>query len=240
MRRVDQHFVVEKKLNDYTESIVRLSAINRNALSSIQKLEQRLKDLQASFQRRDDEDASIFCLPNNFKSSDDAEPEIAESGSASSDSDLPNTAEAAATLDVNIHTQLPTRLEEALDITLADVTDNSFTLTWDSEKSNHLIGRILDVEIRYFCIINGVEKCVQQSCSRWVLRRPIPEGVVKITGLETNTECRDVSLRFMNHQGWSEFTSPINRICTSDLGKNSVSKAPLASHHSPLIFYLSK
>lgn len=52
MRRFDQHFTVESKLHTYDSDISRLSALNKRALATIEKQEQRLKEIRNQMRPR--------------------------------------------------------------------------------------------------------------------------------------------------------------------------------------------
>jgi hypothetical protein len=225
MRRVNQHFVVDDKFRAYDQEISRLSALNKTALFSIAQQEQRMREIQlflrpeagSSVQRN--EEAVPFqrpILPAGASHLSTPKPLAEKSQNIAED--ISNYREPN-----QVASPTKTASKSEVHVTLTEVTSNSFTLEWDANEKNgrHNQDTIYDVETRYFYNESGVEKCVVQSCSRWCLRDPVPKhGKLTVDNLRTNAEYREVSIRFKNHLGWSEFSTPIARIVTSDLGES--------------------
>jgi hypothetical protein len=216
MRRVNQQFIVEDKLRAYEDEITRLSTLNKSALASIKNQEHRLKEIQ-SFLRRSkapqqhQQQQNIDHLEKMAFSTDN-EVSITTEFNQDSHEQHPTAPiitdasdQSTSTGHKETSTQVCGSMEETRNVIVAEVSNNSFTLKWDVGNDRHSLDNIYDVEIRYSHTASGVDTSVhQRSCSRWVLKDP---------------EYRDVCLRFRSRLGWSEFTKPIKKICTSESGE---------------------
>lgn len=233
MRRVDQHFVVQDKLTHFDKELTRLSVLNKTALASIKQQEQRLQELRA-FSRPTEGSNKVqsgeveSTETTNHHSTNEAELILIDADSATEHHlDIQCTKQikpAAKSLAGPIDKKV---VVQSFNVTLVEVTETSFTLTW--VRIRH---RLFDLEIKYSCIIDGKEEIVQRSCSRWAWKEPVPNGRLKVDHLNINTEYRDISIRFKNHFGWSEWSTPIKKICTCELGEIH---ACLILHYNKLI-----
>jgi TolA-binding protein len=240
MRRVNQQFIVEDKLRAYEDEITRLGTLNKSALASIKNQEHRLKEIQSSLRRskapqQHQQQQNIdrnweMKVPNQEKISFSTDNEVSTTTEFNQDSheqhhtgpiitDASN--QSTSTAHKEKSTQVCGSMVETHNVIVAEVSNNSFTLKWDVGNDRHNLDNIYDVEIRYSHTASGVDTSVhQRSCSRWVLKDPVPKhGKLVVDQLETDTEYRDVCLRFRSHLGWSEFTKPIKKICTSESGE---------------------
>lgn len=208
MRRVDQHYVVKNKLDAYDSSITRLSALNKTALSAIQSQEQRLKELQAFLRPVRVSNKQSTTAARKTSTAQNTVPNRKEHYHNKQQRDQSTRLSSSAHTEPKEKTGLPPFI-----VNLAEVTNSSFTLAWENNKI-----KLYDVEIRYSITTDGKDREVHQSCSRWANKDPVPSGRVTVSGLEANAEYRNVSLRFRNHLGWSDFSAPIS-ICTSEVGE---------------------
>ncbi len=103
-------------------------------------------------------------------------------------------------------------------VVVTDIYHDSYTIEWDISGTED---NISDYEICYNCSAEGRNVLVSYSCARWCLKHPIPQGKFKVLGLEPNTEYQNTSIRRRNKCGWSEYSTPIELICTVEKGKLS-------------------
>ncbi|KAL3788693.1 hypothetical protein HJC23_001892 [Cyclotella cryptica] len=204
MCRVNQHFIVDEKFRVYNREISRLSALSKEALASIISHEQRLREL--------------FLRPKT-------PPYKEKTSGLYQESSTPRSIAKGNTAQVGLdEDEYPDVMGCTHDcdllprakVRVAEVTCTSFTLEWESLDQDLPLNKLDDVEIRYFWTVSNIENCVVQSCLRWCLKDPVPNGRVRIDNLETNMEYRNVSLRFKNGHGWGDFSAPMT-IFTSEL-----------------------
>ena len=215
MRRVDQHFLVENKLQEYGRAIESLSRLNQTAIDSICQQEQRLKELQSKLQPN--KTTSPHINAQSKQSSPDSLHDQSLHCETTPASKCAIQSKPNPLIDAHVYQTVHQISTQAFVVTLAEVTSTSFTLSWDPHVTTKYS---YDVEIRYSCIISGEKKSTQFSCSKWILKEPVPKnGRLTINGLQPNTEYNNVCLRFKSHLGWSDFSKPIDRIYTSEQGK---------------------
>jgi hypothetical protein len=240
MRRLDAHWNLEGAFAHYDKEICRVSGLNTAALASLGYQERRLKEMQSvlrsssscqtnstlensisnrnSKQRtadnvgcatdandRIDVGTCIQTIPTNFDS-----PSIDKATSAHMKCNFVDTTNKASPV-----TSLP---DAPINFTATEITSDSFTAVWNE---SHNDGAIIDYEIRYSCTVEGKEKEVTSSCSRWCLKRPLPNGRFVVQNLVPSTEYRSISIRRRNARGWSELSNPINCLTMTARGEGT-------------------
>lgn len=195
MRRFDQHFTVENKLHTYDSDISRLSALNKRALATIKKQEQRLKEIRNQMRPRVELNQRCNTEPTSVMTPSAEEVEPMPKNDEPKTVVLTNHGDKRQ-FESNIlvgkrdeeleSPEIETLNEVVPKVNVASVGHDSFTLEWEVDTSCNL-DNIYDVEIRYSYTVSGEEKIVQHSCSNWAKKQ----------------------------LGWSDFTIPVKRIICS-------------------------
>lgn len=187
------------------------------------------------FAKGDSDDIVVSCkeflsAENNLDSDD----RLAKKRGASSseqkqfiDSDQPNEPDSTKSTEnpnfISPSQQLPIKIssipEAPKNVIVTDIRHDSYTIEWEISTAE---GSIFDYEISYtYFSPEEVDTLVRYSCARWCLKHPIPKGKFTVPDLEPNTKYRNISIRRRNKIGWSEYSIPIESICTAEKGKPS-------------------
>jgi hypothetical protein len=249
MRRLDAHWKLEGIYAQYDKDICRVSGMNTAALAALEYQERRLREMQSllwssstcqtnspnagqvigpraensishrnSKQRTTAKDGHVTdvngridvgtccqTIPTNFDS-----PSIDKATSAHMKCNFVDT-----TIKVSPVTSVP---DAPINVIATEITSESFTAVWNESHNDEAI---IDYEIRYSYAVEGKEKEVTSSCSRWCLKRPLPNGRFMARFLAPSTEYHNISIRRRNARGWSEFSNPIKCLTTTARGEES-------------------
>ena len=235
MRRVDQHFTLQSKLENYGEEISRVSGRNKTALASLGSQERRIREMQALLrgessssddhqtdtnndisQQQYDQQSGTTTENNN----DDAlvrqsHQSMTHDSSADESDNLIGTS--SATVDVTSNNQNTSVPSPPINFRVTQISHDSFTAVWDTNNQQ----TIVEYEIKYSyssTIEEGGDdqQQVQISCSRWCMKQPVPNnGRHQVDNLQPNTRYDDISIRCRNSVGWSDFSNSISSITTT-------------------------
>jgi len=215
MRRVDQHFTLQSKLENYGEEISRISGRNKAALTSLGSQERRIREMQALLRneqpigtQENDNDALVKQSYQSISMTHDSSVDESDNIIATS----------SATDDTNNY-QVTSAPSPPTNFRVTQISHDSFTAVWETNNDQQTI---VDYEIKYSYSTSTTEdggndqRQVQTSCSRWCMKQPVPNnGRHQVDNLQPNTGYNDIAIRCRNSIGWSEFSNSINSITTS-------------------------
>ena len=242
MRRVDQHFTLQGKLENYGEEISRVSGRNKTALASLGSQERRIREMQAllrgessstneqvtnkdtSQQRHKQQSGALESNSNDTLVRQTREP-ISMAYDSSADESDNIIATSSATHESNNY-QITSVPSPPTNFRVTNIYHDSFTAVWDTNNDQQTI---VDYEIKYsYSSSNTTEEGgddqqqVQMSCSRWCMKQPVPNnGRHQVENLQPNTRYNDIAIRCRNSIGWSEFSNSINSIATTSKDENN-------------------
>lgn len=238
MRRVDQHFTLQSKLENYGEEISRVSGRNKTALASLGSQERRIREMQAllrgessstndhqtdtnnDIQHNEQQIGTITETNNGTLVRQTHQPMTHDSSADESDNVI---ATSSATVDVTNNYQITSAPSPPTNFRVTQISHDSFTAVWDT-ATNDDQQTIVDYEIKYTSTTEeegNDQQQVQISCSRWCMKQPIPNnGRHQVENLQPNTQYNDIAIRCRNSIGWSEFSNSINSIKTTSKDEN--------------------
>jgi hypothetical protein len=232
MRRLDAHWKLEGKFAQYDKEICRVSSMNTAALASLGHQERRLREMQSLL--RSSPSCQTNSTPENnisHRNSTDEDGHVAdvkdEIGVGTCIETIPTnfvspSIDATMTctfVDTTSKASPVTSVPDApINLIATQITSDSFTVVWNHVHND---SSIIDYEIRYSFTVEGKEKDVTGSCSRWCLKRPLPSGRFVVQNLAPSTEYHNISIRRRNARGWSEFSNPIKCLTTTVQGEGS-------------------
>ena len=217
LRRADQHFQLQSKLENYSDEISRISIKNKSALASVDSLERRISEMQMSLHCRDLSSSSTTVSVDADRTNDvgghmatkqtRGRDELEDHQSGNAISSNATISSSADTVSDKTNHQIITAPTAPTNVRITEVGHDYFIVEWDKYHDQ----TIVDYEIRYSHSTAGAgdEKQVQSqqiSCSRWCLTQPIPERRYKVENLQPATQYRDIAIRRRNCVGWSEWS----------------------------------
>jgi len=237
MRRVDQHFTLQSKLENYGEEISRVSGRNKTALASLGSQERRIREMQALL-RGESSSSDNYQVDTNNNISQQRQQHEQQSGSSENKnndmlvrqihSSMPvdNTDESdnviatsSATQESNDY-QIKSVPSPPINFCVTLISHDSFTAVWDTNNNDEQT--IVDNEIKYSYSTTkddgDDQQQVQISCSRRCMKQP--NRWHQVDNLQPNTCYNNIAIRCRNSIGWSEFSNPINSIATSVKDEN--------------------
>ena len=233
MRRVDQHFTLQSKLENYGDEISRVSGRNKTALASLGSQERRIREMQALLRGESSPTDDHQVDTNNDisqqhhvqsvtseKKNDVLARQTHQSMTHDSNADESDNviATSSATHESNDY-QITSVPSPPTNFRVTNITHDSFTAVWDANNDDQQT--IVDYEIRYSYSTStteegGDDQQVQISCSRLCLKQPVPNnGRHQVDNLQPNTQYTDIAIRCRSSVGWSEFSNSINSITTT-------------------------
>ena len=238
MRRVDQHFTLQSKLENYGEEISRVSDRNKTALASLGSQERRIREMQALLRGEssssdehqvldtNNDISQQHHVQNDTTTENDNDTLVRQSHQSSMiyDSSAVESDNIIATSSVIQITSVPSPL---INFRITQISHDSFTAVWDTNNGDQQT--IVDYEIKYSHSTSSIEgeggddqrPQVQISCSRWCMKQPLPSnGRHLVENLQPNTRYNDIAIRCRSSVGWSEFSNSINSITTTSKDEN--------------------
>ena len=240
MRRLDAHWKLEGVFAQYDKEICRVSGLNTSALASLGYQERRLREMQSVL--RSSSSFQTDSTPENSISHRNSKPRAADNDGFGTDvNDRIDVGTCNQTIPTNFDSPSIDKATSAhmrcnffdntnkaspvtsvpdapINFIATEITSDSFTAVWNESHNDEAI---IDYEIRYFCTVEGKEKEVTTSCSRWCLKRPLPIGRFVVQNLVPSTEYRNISIRRRNARGWSELSNPINCLTMTARGEGT-------------------
>jgi len=230
MRRVDQHFTLQSKLENYGEEISRVSGKNKTALASLGSQERRIREMQALLRGESTSDTEQVDTDNDNSQQQHVQSDtttendndgalVRQSHQSKSHDELDNVIATSSAIQITTAPSPPTNFR------VTQISHDSFTAVWDT-NTNDDQQTIVDYEIKYSYSSSttedgGNDQQVQTSCSRWCTKQPAPNnGRHQVDRLQPNTQYNNIAIRCRSSVGWSEFSNSIDSITTTSKDEN--------------------
>lgn len=231
LRRADQQFRLSAQLQQYDADVSELSLRNRAALASINNQERRVRQMQTILMSS----SSTSLEPTTKLSqplSEDRRDRVAQVEDVNTisvegpptvqKSTSPRRCEIPISTESLLDTSATRRLcqrknppfatpNPPTNLVVTSVSPNSFTLEWETSSTD-----AYDYEIQFNYSSSDGDIQVTQSCSRWCLKKPVPQGKFVVMGLHPNRQYRDIAIRCRNSFGLSGFSDTIESVYTFD------------------------
>ncbi|EED89759.1 predicted protein [Thalassiosira pseudonana CCMP1335] len=230
LRRADQQFRLSAQLQQYDADVSELSLRNRAALASINNQERRVRQMQTILMSSSTslEPTAKLSQPlsedrrDRVAQVEDVNTISVEGPPTEQKSTSPRRYEIPISTESLLDTSATRRLRQRknppfatpnppTNLVVTSVSPNSFTLEWETSSTD-----AYDYEIQFNYSSSDGDIQVTQSCSRWCLKKPVPQGKFVVMGLHPNRQYRDIAIRCRNSFGLSGFSDTIESVYTFD------------------------
>ena len=231
LRRADQQFRLSAQLQQYDADVFELSLRNRAALASINNQERRVRQMQTILMSSSStslEPTAKLSQPlsedrrDRVAQVEDVNTISVEGPPTVQKSTSPRRCEIPISTESLLDTSATRRLRQRknppfatpnppTNLVVTSVSPNSFTLEWETSSTD-----AYDYEIQFNYSSSDGDIQVTQSCSRWCLKKPVPQGKFVVMGLHPNRQYRDIAIRCRNSFGLSGFSDTIESVYTFD------------------------